>query len=58
MRFEAGDPLSPYLFVLRMEFLGQSINKAVKEGRWKQVKTSRSGPSVSHIFLQMILSCS
>lgn len=45
-----GDPLSPYLFVLCMEVLGQRISRAVDEKEWKPLKASRSGPSISHLF--------
>lgn len=45
-----GDPLSPYLFVLCMEVLGQSISKAVSSSAWKPVLLSKKGLSVSHIF--------
>lgn len=45
-----GDPLSPYLFVLCMEVLGQSISKSVSSLAWKPIRLSRQGPSVSHIF--------
>lgn len=45
-----GDPLSPYLFVLCMEVLGQNIQKAVTDGRWKSVKAYKDIPGVSHIF--------
>lgn len=45
-----GDPLSPYLFVLCMEMLGQMIRKSVDEGEWKSVQASRKGPGISHVF--------
>lgn len=46
-----GDPLSPYIFVLCVERLGHWIDQKVREGKWKALKASRSGPKVSHIFL-------
>lgn len=45
-----GDPLSPYLFVLCMEVLGQSISAAVASGVWKSVCTAPRGPGISHLF--------
>lgn len=45
-----GDPLSPYLFVLCMKALGQSITWAVEVKAWKPVRIARNGPMVSHIF--------
>ncbi|CAL9017756.1 unnamed protein product, partial [Prunus brigantina] len=45
-----GDPLSPYLFVLCIEKLSHIIVDAVKRKLWKHIKTSRNGPSVSHLF--------
>ena len=48
-----GDPLSPYLFVLRMEVLFVLIDKAVSEGFLTRFKfASRSGEEVqiSHLF--------
>ena len=55
-----GDPLSPYLFVLCMEVLGQRIRRESERGAWKGVKASRTGPRSLgyHIcFLQMIYYC-
>lgn len=46
-----GDPLSPYLFVLCMEVLGQKITKAVESQQWRPVNLSRQGPKVSHVFV-------
>ncbi|XP_062021276.1 uncharacterized protein LOC133737799 [Rosa rugosa] len=45
-----GDPLSPYIFVLCMEKLAHLIQSAVDIGAWKAVRTSQSGPKVSHLF--------
>ena len=45
-----GDPISPYLFLLCMEFLGAYITKMCEEKKWDMVKASRSGPSFSHVF--------
>ncbi|KAA3482991.1 reverse transcriptase [Gossypium australe] len=45
-----GDPISPYIFVLCMEPLAQIINVEALNGKWKHIKLSRDGPSISHIF--------
>ncbi|XP_028752652.1 uncharacterized protein LOC114712303 [Neltuma alba] len=45
-----GDPLSPYLFVLCMERLGQLIQHEIERGRWKPMKLSTRGPIISHLF--------
>ena len=45
-----GDPISPYIFILCMEYLSTLINLKCEEGSWKKIKASRSGPGFSHIF--------
>ena len=45
-----GDPISPYIFILCMEFLSSLINKKCEEGKWVKVKASCSGPGFSHSF--------
>ncbi|KAA3453866.1 reverse transcriptase [Gossypium australe] len=45
-----GCPLSPYLFVLYMEWLGHSIHSGVEAGIWDPIRLSRTGPPVSHLF--------
>ncbi|XP_065637983.1 uncharacterized protein LOC112010482 [Quercus suber] len=45
-----GDPLSPYLFILCMEFLGHLIEEKCEANLWSPVRASRSGPSFSHLF--------
>ena len=45
-----GDPLSPYLFILCMEFLGHLIEEKCTTKLWSPVKASRGGPSFSHLF--------
>ena len=45
-----GDPLSPYLFILCLEFLGHLIQEKCDAKLWSPVKASRSGPSFSHLF--------
>ena len=45
-----GDPLSPYLFILCIDFLGQLIEGKCAEKAWDPVKSSKSGPFFSHLF--------
>jgi hypothetical protein len=45
-----GDSLSPYLFILCMEFLGGLIDNKCALGDWTKVKASREGPGFSHVF--------
>ena len=45
-----GDPLSSYVFILCMEYLAWLIQLKVILGNWSGVKTSREGPSFSHLF--------
>ncbi|KAK9998877.1 hypothetical protein SO802_018480, partial [Lithocarpus litseifolius] len=44
-----GDSISPYIFILCMEFLSTLINMKCEEGSWKKIKASRSGLGFSHI---------
>ena len=45
-----GDPLSPYLFIICMEFLGHLIEGKCAAKLWKPIKASQSGPVFSHLF--------
>ena len=45
-----GDPLSPYIFIVCMEFVNSLINKKCEDGNWVKVKASRGGPGFSHSF--------
>ncbi|KAK5793328.1 hypothetical protein PVK06_034471 [Gossypium arboreum] len=45
-----GCPLSPYLSVLCMEWLGHFIRSALSKGVWKPIRLSHSGPVFSHLF--------
>ena len=45
-----GDPLSPYLFIICMEFLGHLIEEKCDAKLWTPVKASRSVPAFSHLF--------
>ena len=42
--------MSPYLFLLCMEFLGAQITSMCEVRRWDKVRAFRSGPSFSHVF--------
>ena len=44
-----GDPLSSYLFILCMEFLGHLVEEKCRENLWQPVKVSQSGPAFSHL---------
>ena len=43
-----GDPLSPYLFILCMEYLGHLIEQKCVEGVWKPLKASRNNIGILH----------
>jgi hypothetical protein len=45
-----GDPLSPYIFILCMEYLVWLIHIEVDAGNWMGVKTSRFGPLFAHLY--------
>lgn len=45
-----GDPLSPYLFILYMEYLAFFIETKKSCGNWTGIKTSREGLIFSHLF--------
>ena len=47
---QQGDPISPYLFILCMEYLGRLIEEKCQSKLWHPVKASRSRPSFSHLF--------
>lgn len=45
-----GDPISPYLFIMCLEYLNFLIQKEVQSGIWKPVNPGRRTPKFSHIF--------
>ena len=44
-----GNPLSPYLFILCMNFLAQLIEEQCNDNLWQPVKASQNGPTFSHL---------
>lgn len=45
-----GDPLSPYLFVMCMERLYQTIEEAIVNNKWRPIRASRNGSLLSNLF--------
>jgi len=45
-----GNPLSPFLFILCMEYLGFLINKSCMEKKWLPMKASKDNVEISHLF--------
>ncbi|KAE8663066.1 hypothetical protein F3Y22_tig00113123pilonHSYRG00209 [Hibiscus syriacus] len=50
-----GESLSPYLFILVMERLGNCIHNTVSSGAWKPFHLVRNGSAISHLFFAAIL---
>lgn len=44
-----GHPLSPYLFILAMEYLSLSISHLVNQGLWKPICINLKAPGISHL---------
>lgn len=44
-----GDPLSPYIFIICMEYLSLLIFEAVRKKSWCPLYLSRNGPHISHL---------
>ena len=45
-----GDPLSPYLFILCMEYLGFLINESCIRDEWTPLKALKHNLGISHLF--------
>ena len=45
-----GDPLSPYIFIMCMDYLGQLIQERYEDKSWILVKASWRGLAFSHLF--------
>ena len=45
-----GGPLSPYIFILCMEYLGYLINRECMDKRWVPMKASKDNVGISHLF--------
>lgn len=42
--------LSPYLFVLCMDWLGHIIRMKIENGNWEPIRLSRNGRAISYLF--------
>lgn len=47
---DKGCPISPYIFVLCMEKLGQLIHKSVEDKVWKPIMLGKNDPPLLHLF--------
>ena len=45
-----GDPISPYIFIICMDFLVQLIEEKCSTNKWKPVRANRSGAAFLHLF--------
>ena len=45
-----GDLISPYIFIMCLEYLGLLTHDKTANNSWKPIKASRSGPAFSHLF--------
>lgn len=45
-----GDPLSPYIFIICMDWFSRKIDQEVDQTNWILVPISRGGPIISHLF--------
>ena len=45
-----GEPLSPYIFIMCMDYLGKLIQERCEDKSWIPVKASRRGPTFLHLF--------
>lgn len=54
------DPISPYLFILCMDYLNFPIEEETKKGTWSPLKLERGSIALSHLLFadDLILLCS
>ena len=45
-----GNPLSPYLFIMCMQYLSYLIHDKCRDNLWDPIKAARHGPAFSHLF--------
>ena len=45
-----GDSLSPYIFILYLDYLGQLIEEKCSARKWQSVRANRNGLAFSHLF--------
>ena len=45
-----GDPISLYIFILCMDFLGQLIEEKCSVNRWQPIRANRNGLAFSNFF--------
>ncbi|XP_056692079.1 uncharacterized protein [Spinacia oleracea] len=44
-----GDPISPYIFIICMEYLSDLITEAASEGKWKPFCLRKNGIPITHL---------
>ena len=49
------DPLSLYIFVLRIERLSHGISQVVMEGSWKPIRLTKWGTPLTHLFFLLTI---
>lgn len=46
---QQGDPLSPYIFILCMDYLSYLITHVVNQKKWKPIHIGKKSPPISHL---------